>query len=116
MTGETESECLKNLDEVLKWLKEVGVILKGKKCYFMRPEVEYLALNPVLKCCDHGHKISKPCVEKEGSTSLNEPIPIPSMHSILGLLNYYGRFLPSFITLLPPHPIFKREMLVMGEA
>eukprot|EP00731_Ephydatia_muelleri_P039209 Em1216g1a len=48
VTGENESEHLKNLDEVLKRLKEAGVTLIRFECYFLQPEVEYL-----------GHKISK---------------------------------------------------------
>ena len=48
VTSENESEHLKNLDEVLKRLKEAGVTLIRFECYILQPEVEYL-----------GHKISK---------------------------------------------------------
>ena len=48
ITGSTDEEHLSNLKGVLHKLKEAGMRLKRKKCFFMRPAVEYL-----------GHRISQ---------------------------------------------------------
>ena len=40
VTGKTETEHLKNLDEVLVRLEEAGIRLKEDKCAFLLPEVE----------------------------------------------------------------------------
>ena len=48
ITGCTEEEHLKTLDEVLTRLERAGMRLKKSKCQFLLPSVEYL-----------GHKISK---------------------------------------------------------
>ena len=47
VTGKTNKEHLKNLDEVLSRLEWSGLRLKRSKCAFMLPSIEYL-----------GHKIS----------------------------------------------------------
>ena len=46
ITGRSQQEHLKNLEEVLKRLEEAGMRLKQEKCTFLMPEVEHL-----------GHKI-----------------------------------------------------------
>ena len=46
ITGHSQQEHLKNLEEVLKRLEEAGMRLKQEKCTFLMPEVEHL-----------GHKI-----------------------------------------------------------
>ena len=48
ITGCTEEEHLKTLDEILTRLERAGMCLKKSKCQFLLPSVEYL-----------GHKISK---------------------------------------------------------
>ena len=47
VTGSSERDHLDNLAAVLEKLEAAGVRLKGSKCHFMLPSVEYL-----------GHKIS----------------------------------------------------------
>ena len=47
VTGDSETEHLHNLEEVLKCLSKAGIRLKRQKCAFMLTEVEYL-----------GHKLS----------------------------------------------------------
>ena len=48
VTGKTEEEHLRTLDEVLTRLENAGVRLKREKCMFMADDVIYL-----------GHRISK---------------------------------------------------------
>ena len=45
VTGETDQEHLKTLDEVLTRLLKAGLRLKQMKCAFMQPSIEYLGHN-----------------------------------------------------------------------
>ena len=96
ITGESEAAHLRNLAAVLDHLESAGIRLKREKCAFMLPEVEYL-----------GHRISasglQPLASKVRSIA-EAPTPgnVSELKSFLGLLNYYGRFLPDLATLLAP--------------
>ena len=96
VTGESEQVHLKTLDEVLRRLGEAGIRLKQAKCAFMKSSVEYL-----------GHKISadgiRPTTEK--LRAINDAPPpnnVSQLRSFLGLVNYYGKFLPQLATTLAP--------------
>ena len=97
ITGRTEEEHLCNLDEVLQRLEEAGMRLKEKKCTFMAESVEYL-----------GYRISKeglhhPTDEKVRAVTLApEPTNVSELKAFLGLINYYGKFLPNLSTVLEP--------------
>ena len=73
-----------------------GLRLKREKCTFLLPSVEYL-----------GHKISaqgiQPTAEKVKAVQ-NAPAPqdISQLKSFLGLVNYYGKFLPDLSNVLAP--------------
>ena len=96
VTGESESAYLQNLAAVLDRLEAAGIRLKREKCSFMIPKVEYL-----------GHSISAegihPIPEKVRAV-LEAPPPtdISQLRSFLGMINYYGKFLPNLATLLRP--------------
>ena len=51
VTGKTESEHIKNLEEVLIRLEKAGLRLKKQKCSFMLPSVDYLghSITPIVK-------------------------------------------------------------------
>ncbi|KAL3976952.1 Rab-interacting lysosomal protein [Sarotherodon galilaeus] len=96
VTGKTEEEHLRNLEQVLKKLSEAGLRLKRSKCVFQAPSVTYL-----------GHRISaqglspleeKVRVVKEAPSPKN----VAELRSFLGLVNYYGRFLPDLSSMLAP--------------
>ena len=96
ITGKTEEEHLRNLDEVLRRLEEAGMRLKKKKCVFMGPEVEYLR-----------HRINKeglqPTEEKvRAITGAPQPTQVSELRAFLGLINYYGKFMPDLSTILAP--------------
>ena len=55
VTGATDEEHLRNLDQVLARLEGAGMRLKRKKCEFMLPEVEYL-----------GHRITSQGLQPTG--------------------------------------------------
>ena len=96
ITGSTDEEHLSNLKGVLHKLKEAGMRLKRKKCFFMRPEVEYL-----------GHRISQKGLQptKEKVKAIAEaprPKNITELKAFLGLLNFYGKFLSNLATTVAP--------------
>jgi len=96
VTGVTEAEHLQNLEEVLKRLQANGLRVKSQKCHFMEPSVEYL-----------GHRIDGKGVHttsQKVEAILQAPTPQnpQQLRSFLGLLHYYGKFLPNLSTLLYP--------------
>ena len=97
ITGESEAAHIHNLSAVLQCLESAGIRLKRAKCAFMLPEVEYL-----------GHCISgkglQPLARKiQAITDGPMPTNVSQLKSFLGMLTYYGRFLPDLATTLAPH-------------
>ncbi len=96
ITGETDEEHLSTLEEALLRLEEAGMRLKKKKCVLMAHTVEYL-----------GHRLSKeglqPTNEKvRANTKAPSPTSVSELKAFLGLINYYGKFLPNLSTVLAP--------------
>ncbi|XP_029551127.1 uncharacterized protein K02A2.6-like [Salmo trutta] len=96
VTGETEEEHLHHLDQVLKRFSEAGLRLKRSKCTFQAQSVTYL-----------GHKITAQglCpVEDKVRAIKDAPNPKngSELRSFLGMVNYYGKFLPELSTVLAP--------------
>ena len=96
VTGKTEEEHLKNLGDVLQRLEAAGMRIKLSKCAFMLPKVEYL-----------GHCITKKGLEtnqEKVRAIVNAPRPqnTTQLKSFLGMLNYYGKFMPNLSTKLAP--------------
>ncbi len=99
ITGTTESEHFHNLEQVLQRLQEHGIRANKAKCSFMRDQVQYL-----------GHRIDAEGIHPtEGKLQAIQQAPAPKnvqeLRSFLGLLNYYGRFIPNLSSLL--HPLNK---------
>ena len=96
-------EHLQVLDEVLSRLEKHGIVAKWPKCEFMVPSVEFL-----------GYRVDgegrHPTEEK--TAAINEvpsPKNVAELRSYLGLLNYYGNFLPNLSTLLQPlHELLRK--------
>ena len=96
ITGPTDEDHLKTLDEVLSRLEATGARLKREKCFFMKPHVEYL-----------GHRISAEGLQPTDTkvkALKDAPVPrnVSQLKSFLGLLNYYGKFVPNLSTALAP--------------
>ena len=96
ITGTTESEHLDNLAQVLQRLQSAGMRLKKEKCGFLLPSVSYL-----------GHVISSDGLHTEESkvraiVDAPEPQNVGELRSFLGMVNYYGKFLPDLATVLSP--------------
>ena len=104
VTGKTEEEHLKNLAKVLQCLREHDVRVKRSKCTFMKTSVEYL-----------GHRIDAEglhATEDKVKAITEAPVPknVTELRSFLGLLNYYGRFLPNLSSLIHPlNSLLKHE-------
>ena len=81
VTGSSDTEHLRNLEEVLKRLKEHGVRMKKGKCNYMAASVEYL-----------GHRIDSEglhATEDKLQAILKAPAPrnVQELRSFLGLVN-----------------------------
>ena len=81
---------------VLKWIEDAGMLLKKDKCCFMTKSVSYL-----------GHIIDAeelhPTEEKlQAIRDAPSPNNLTQLKSYLGLLSYYGRFLPNLSNVLSP--------------
>ena len=106
VTGTSESEHLQILEQVLTRLEEVGIRLKESKCQFLLPSVEYL-----------GYRISgngiQPTEEKlRAIKDAPTPRDLSQLKSFLGLLNYYGKFLPHLSsTLAPLYKMLSKEQV-----
>ena len=96
VTGKTDDEHLQNLQLVFQKLEFVGLKLNKEKCVFMAPSIEYL-----------GHQIDKDGLHPtdEKVTCIKQaptPSTITELKAFMGLLNYYGKFIPNLATVLAP--------------
>ena len=96
LTGSTLHEHLQILDAVLQKLRNSGLRLNRKKCFFLRHQIEYL-----------GHVIDKdgirPTTEKvRAIQEARTPQNFSELRSFFGIINYYHQFLPNLSTTLAP--------------
>lgn len=104
ISGKTKEEHLGRLQKVLKCLNERGIRVKKSKCTFMKRSVQYL-----------GHRIDATGLHAtddklKAITEAPSPKNIQELRSFLGLINYYGRFIPNLSSLLHPlNQLLKRE-------
>jgi len=96
IAGSSEEEHMVVLEQVLDRLQRAGLRLQQKKCEFFVTEVVYL-----------GHKINAeglhPLIEKvEAIVAAPAPQNVGELKSYLGLLSYYGKFLPNLSSTLAP--------------
>ena len=100
VTGNTEWDHLKTLEEVLQRLDKHNVILNKTKCQFVKSEVTYL-----------GHTVSangiQPIQNKvEAIRKAPPPANLTELHSFLGSVQYYVKFVPNLSIVL--HPLHDR--------
>ena len=96
ITGGSDEEHLARLSEVLRRLVESGMRLKREKCSFLLHSVEYL-----------GHVISSEGLKTsdtkvEAISNAPSPTNVSELRSFLGMVNYYGKFLPDLAATLSP--------------
>ncbi|XP_048578018.1 uncharacterized protein K02A2.6-like [Nematostella vectensis] len=96
ITGRNDQEHKARLEAVLERLEKYGISLKLSKCSFLEDRVGFL-----------GHVIDAegvhPSPEKVRAV-VDAPAPtnVTELRSFLGMLQYYGKFLPNLSTLLHP--------------
>ena len=106
ITGDTDESHILHLREVLHRLDAEGFRLNKDKCEFMLPEVTYL-----------GHRITaegiKPTADKVKAVQ-EAPTPknATELKSFLGLVNFYGKFLPHLSSVLSPLNCLLRKNIV----
>jgi hypothetical protein len=91
-----EQSHLSRLQQLLERLREYGLVLNVEKCQFGRSEVDFL-----------GHCISAQRVEPLSShlsaiQDFSKPADIKALQSLLGLVNFYHRFIPGAARILLP--------------
>jgi hypothetical protein len=96
ITGKDDQEHLQNLDKVLARLEEYGLRLNLDKCQFFKDSVTFC-----------GHIIDRDGLHKtpdkiQAITNAPKPENIAQLKPFLGLVNYYGKFLPDLPTVLNP--------------
>ena len=96
VTGRDDTEHLTNLQRVFERLQEYGVQLKKSKCSFMNKSVEYL-----------GYKIDAKGLQTtpqkvEDIQQAPHPKNVQQLRSFLGLVHYYGKFIPNLATVTGP--------------
>ena len=96
VTGTSDSEHLSNLAKVLDRLQPYGFWVKEEKCTFMVNSVDYLSHRIDA---DGLHATSE---KPKAITEVPVPKNVTELRSFLGLLNYYGRFMPNLATLIHP--------------
>ncbi|CAG2256061.1 unnamed protein product [Mytilus edulis] len=105
ITGLTDEEHLNNLESVLKRLSQYGLKANIDKCEFFKDSVTFC-----------GHVIDKHGLHKtpdKNEAIRNAPAPenVSQLKSILGLINYYAKFLPDLsATLSPLHNLLRKDI------
>ena len=98
--GKNEQENLRILEEVFTRLRQHNVKLNLGKCQFLKTSVQYL-----------GHIVSskgiQPVQDKvEAIRKAPTPSNLTELQSFLGMVQYYGKFIPNLSMVL--HPLYER--------
>ena len=96
IAGKTEQDHLAILEKILSRLQNARIWLKRSKCAFVLSSIDYL-----------GNRISADSLQpnKEKVRAISEapaPLNVTQLHSFLGVVNYYFKFLPNLFTMLAP--------------
>ena len=87
------------LKQVFSRLAKHNVQLSGLKCQFLKDKVKYM-----------GHILSKQGISPVKSTleaiqQVPRPADVSQLRSLLGMINYYSKFIPDFSSKL--HPLYE---------
>ena len=104
ITANSEAEHLQRLETVLQRLESHGIRANHVKCSFLMSEVDYL-----------GHKIDAigihPLADRvESIRNAKVPENVTELRQLLGLIDYYGKFLNQLSTTLAPlHSLLRAD-------
>ena len=99
--SETFEQHLIHIEKIIQRLNKYGLKLKHKKCHFAQLETEYLGF--ILS--DGGYKTSPRIIEaiqKFPEPKLNQPVPLQTLQSYLGLCNFYRKFIKNYNEIYDP--------------
>lgn len=105
ISGRNMQEHMFRVERVLSRLQETGLKVSLDKCDFFADKVEYL-----------GYIISKEGLQTSPKNILaieNAPAPksVVQLQSVLGMINYYGKFVPNLSTVLSPlYNLLKKDV------
>ena len=81
---------LNHLEKVFKWLQDGDLKIKCSKCEFFKSKVQYLGYLVGTDCV-------QPLPEKVATIqALESPINIEELQHFVGLVRFYGKFIPFF--------------------
>lgn len=98
VTGSNREEHLQRLGQVLRKLQNAGLKISLDKCEFFKSQISYLGFRI--------DKVGLHTCEDKILAIRNAPVPrdITQLKSFLGLVNYYGKFVPNLSSHL--HPLY----------
>jgi len=96
ITAPDRTTHLARLAEVMERLEEAGLKLKEAKCMFLQDQVEYLGF--IVDATGLHAMPSK----VEAVVNAPTPTDVTQLRSFMGLVNYYGRFVPDLATIAHP--------------
>lgn len=105
ITGKSEEEHFKTLQEVLKRLEGAGLVLRKDKCLFFQNSVSYLGF-----VIDR-HGLHKSADKVRSILEAKRPSNTSELKSFLGLVNYYRNFIKNASSILCPlHELLKKNV------
>lgn len=96
VTGKTEIEHVRNVEEVLRRLDRYNLRVNEDKCVFFADKIDYCGY-----IIDEGG-ISKIKENVDAISLMPAPKNQDEVRSLLGLVNYYGRFIPNLSRMVYP--------------
>ena len=109
ITGPSNEEHLANIEKVFERLSDAGLRLKAGKCQFMKP---------VLECLGH-HVDAEGFHPVEAKVNAIKEAPAPTnpseLKSFLGMLNFYGKFLPNLSSTLEPLHLLHYDHTILAQ-
>jgi hypothetical protein len=104
ITGGSESEHLKNMEEVWKKLQKYGLRANVDKCDIFQEKIEL---------CGHvinGDGLHKSQSKIDAVVKAAVPENVTQLRAFLGLVNYYEKFLPNLTSVLKPlHQLLEND-------
>ena len=95
VSGQGANDQLGNMKRLLTRLNDKGLNCRRDKCQFAQPSVEYL-----------GHTLSAEGISKgskvEVVLKMPPPTDVSSLKSFLGLVQFYGKFMPTLASMAKP--------------